>query len=72
MVSEGLKQVITKSCFTAVVVVTALNDPCFLSKAATFTTTNPTPCNAFCIEFHTAALVLLNSIVNHLPGFSTL
>ena len=45
--SEGLKQVITRSCFTAVVLVTALNEPCFLSIEDTFDTTNPTPCKAF-------------------------
>ena len=41
-------------------------------SAATFATTKPTPCKAFCIEFHTDADVLLNSIVSHLPGFSIL
>ena len=70
--SLGLKQEIIRSCLTAVVVVTALKEPCFLSSAATLAIMKPTPCKAFWIEFHTDADVLLNSIVNHLPGFNTL
>ena len=67
--SLGLKQEIIRSCLTAVVVVTDLYDPCFLSREATLAIMKPTDVIALCIKFHTLAFVLLNSTVIHLPGF---
>src|SRR5699024_9871380 len=68
----GLYADIIKSCLTAVVVVTALKLPCFLSKADTLAIIKPALCRASCIAFHTFAWELLNSTVIHLPGFKTL
>ncbi len=70
--SKGLYAEITKSCLTAVVVVTALKLPCCLSKAETLAIINPDFCIASCIAFQTLALELLNSTVIHLLGFNIL